>query len=111
MNTNQSTIQTITPANPQMVSDLVKVKKINKRSVSKFLLVNLIGLLIFAIGATISLISYQSAYAEKVAPNIYLAGKLISGLTKDSLNSQLSQLSKQFETKKIKIQISKDQTI
>lgn len=111
MNTNQNTIQLTSIGNPQISGDLVKIKKISKRSVSKFLLVNLIGLLIFLIGATISLISYQSAYAEKVAPNVYIASKSISGLNKDSLNAQLTQLARQFEDKQITFQISKDKSV
>lgn len=85
---------------PLTTSDVFRVKKISQYHVARFLLVSLIGLLIFAIGGTISLISYQRTYAKKVMPNIILAGQSVAGLNQSQLDKRLESFEKQFKNSK-----------
>lgn len=104
MQTESNTIN-LDQVNVPQVQDVFKVRRSHYK-IAKFLIVSLIGLLIFLIGGTISLISYQHVYAQRVLPNIYLSGANVSGKSKHELTSQINQISKDFAQKANRLVIS-----
>lgn len=95
MQTQQNTIH-LNQIKIPTARDIFPVNPVARYKIAKFLVVTLIGLLIFLIGATISLIAYQRAYAERILPNVYLAGADVSGVTKSALTRKIDNLATSF---------------
>ncbi|EKD22826.1 MAG: VanW family protein, partial [uncultured bacterium] len=110
MQTESNTIN-LDQVNVPQEQEVFKVHRVTRYRVAKFLVVTLIGLLIFLIGGTISLISYQHAYAQRVLPNIYLLGSSVSGKSKAELTDQIDQISQNFAKKVNRLVISPEISI